>query len=158
MAIKKKEVDAAMVLHKIQNFCSYQERCIRDIERKLRDWTVQKKLIPVIIDQLQKDGYLNEARFALAFASGKFRINKWGRQKIEFEMRLRGLTEPMIRIGLKEIDEEEYRRVLHSTIIKKLKELIADNDPNIREKLISSVHGKGFEMDLIIAAADELKL
>ena len=104
-----------MVLQKIQYFCSYQERCIRDTEEKLKDWAVQKKLIPSIIDQLQKEGYINEERYAKEFAGGKFRINKWGRQKIEFELRLKRIPEDMIQKGIEEIDEDEYQKVLEGS-------------------------------------------
>ena len=157
MAIKKKEVDSGVVLQKIQYFCSYQERCIRDTEKKLKDWAVQKKLIPVLISQLQKEGYINEERFAIVYAGGKFRVNKWGRQKIEFELRLKGLSDAMIRKGVDGIDEEDYLRVLNNILGKKHKELDPEKDLNIREKLITFAHGKGYEMELILTALKELK-
>src|SRR5664279_1117599 len=142
MITKKKEVDSGMVLQKIQYFCSYQERCIRDIETKLKDWTVQKKLIPIIISQLKNEGYINEERFAVAYAGGKFRVNKWGRQKIEFELRLKGLSDNLIRKGVEAIDEEDYHRVLYDILMKKHREIKPDNDLNIREKLLNFAHGK----------------
>ena len=147
-----------MVLQKIQYFCSYQERCIRDTEAKLRDWAVQKKLIPGIISQLQKENYLNEERFAIVFAGGKFRVNKWGRQKIGFELKLKGIPDALIRKGLEAIDKEDYIRVLHHLILKKHKEIKPEKDLNIREKIITFANGKGYEMELILAALKELKI
>ncbi len=147
-----------MVLQKIQYFCSYQERCIRDTEEKLKDWAVQKKLIPSIIDQLQKEGYINEERYAKEFAGGKFRINKWGRQKIEFELRLKRIPEDMIQKGIKEIDEDEYQQVLKDLILKKQKELNPDTDFNTREKIIAFVSSKGYEIELVLSALKELKI
>jgi regulatory protein len=147
-----------MVLQKIEYFCSYQERCIRETEEKLKDWAVQKKLIPSIINQLQKEGYINEERFAKVYAGSKFRVNKWGRQKIEFELKLKGIPEGMIQKGIEEIDEEDYQRVLRDLIRKKQKEIIPEKDLNIREKIITFVQGKGYEMELILAALKELKI
>ena len=147
-----------MVLQKIQYFCSYQERCIRETEEKLKDWAVQKKLIPSVISQLQEEGYLNEERFAKVYAGGKFRVNHWGRQKIEFELKLKGILEPVIRKGIEEIDEEDYRKVLRDLILKKKKEIKPDKDLNIREKIITFVYGKGYEMELILTALKELKI
>ena len=157
MITKKKEMDSDMVLQKIQYFCSYQERCIRDIETKLKDWTVQKKLIPIIISQLKNEGYINEERFAVAYAGGKFRVNKWGRQKIEFELGLKGISDTMIRKGVEAIDEEDYHRMLYEILRKKYKEIKTDNDLNIREKLLNFAHGKGYEMELILTSLKELK-
>ena len=153
-----KPINPGMVLQKIQYFCSYQERCIRDTEEKLKDWTVQKKLIPSIIGQLQEEGYLNEERFAKVYAGGKFRVNKWGRQKIEFELKLKGIPEDLIHKGIEEIDEEDYQRVLRDLIRKKQKEIKPDKDLNIREKIITFVQGKGYEMELILTALKELKI
>ncbi len=147
-----------MVLQKIQYFCSYQERCIRDTEEKLKDWAIQKKLIPPIIEQLQKEGYINEERYAKVFAGSKFRVNKWGRQKIEFELRLKRIPEDMIQKGIKEIDEDEYQKVLKDLILKKQTELKPDTDFNIREKIIAFVYGKGYETELILSAIKELKI
>ena len=158
MIKKMKPIDSGMVLQKIQYFCSYQERCIRDTEEKLKDWAVQKKLIPSIISRLQEEGYINEERFAKVYAGGKFRVNKWGRQKIEFELKLKGIPEGMIQKGIEEIDEEDYQRVLRDLIRKKQKEIIPEKDLNIREKIITFVQGKGYEMELILAALKELKI
>jgi len=153
-----KPIDSGMVLQKIRYFCSYQERCIRDTEEKLKDWAVQKKLIPSIIGQLQKENYINEERFAKVYAGGKFRVNKWGRQKIGFELKLKGIPEGMIQKGLEEIDEEDYRRVLRDLIRKKRKEIKPEKDLNIREKIITFAQGKGYETELILTALKELKI
>lgn len=157
MGTRRKEVDSGMVLQKIQYFCSYQERCIRDIETKLKDWAVQKKLIPVIISQLKNEGYINEERFAVAYAGGKFRVNKWGRQKIEFELGLKGISDNMIRKGVEALDAEDYYRMLYDILRKKQKEIKPDKDLNVREKLLNFAHGKGYEIELILTALKELK-
>ncbi len=158
MIKRTKPIDSGLVLQKIQYFCSYQERCIRDTEEKLKDWTVQKKLIPSIISHLQEEGYINEERFAKVYAGGKFRVNKWGRQKIGFELKLKGIPETMIQKGLEEIDEADYQRVLRDLIRKKRKIIKPEKDLNIREKIITFVNGKGYEMELILTALKELKI
>jgi regulatory protein len=158
MIKQSKPINPGMVFQKIQYFCSYQERCIRDTEEKLKDWAVQKKLISPIIEQLQKEGYINEERYAKVFAGSKFRVNKWGRQKIEFELRLKRIPEDMIQKGIEEIDEVEYQKTLKDLILKKQKEIKADNDFNKREKIIAFVYGKGYETELILSAIKELKI
>lgn len=158
MIKRTKPVDSGMVLQKIQYFCSYQERCIRDTEKKLKDWAVQKKLIPSIISQLKEEGYINEERFAKVYAGSKFRINKWGRQKIEFELKLKRIPEVLIQKGIEEIDEEDYQQVLRDLIQRKQKEIIPEKNLNIREKIITFVQGKGYEMELILTTLKELKI
>ena len=155
---KMGSTESVMILEKIHNYCGYQERCIRDVEEKLKDWTVQKKRIPGIINQLQKEGFLNEERFAKAFASGKFRLNKWGRLKIGFELKIKGIPELMILEGLASIDEKEYHKVLEELILRKQKELKPEKDLIIRDKILNFVLGKGYEMNLILDLMKNLKI
>ena len=111
-----------------------------------------------LINSLQKEGYLDEERFAKAFAGGKFRLNKWGRQKIEFELKQRGVPELMIMEGLANIDENEYNQVLKELILRKQKELKPETDLKIREKIINFALGKGYELILILDMMKNLKI
>ena len=155
---QKSAPDPEMVLQKIRYFCSYQERCRKETEEKLKDWAVQRKLIPGILRDLEKEGFLSEERFAKVFAGGKFRQNKWGRQKIGFELKLRGIPEDLIKKGLSAIDEDAYRMALYDLIRRKEKEIKRGEQRNIREKIINFAHGKGFEMEIILTALKKLKI
>ncbi len=150
--------DSAMVLQKIRNFCSFQERHTREVEDKLKDWAVQKKKIPTIIKQLQKENFLNEVRFAHAFAGGKFRQNKWGRVKIDYELSIRGIPEPLIRESLATIDAEDYMAMMQNLILAKKKEINTSKDLNVRDKILNFVSGKGYEISLVIEMMDNLKI
>ena len=158
MARQKKQINPELVLKKIEYFCSFQERCIRETEEKLKDWAVQKSLIPSILSHLLKEGFINEERFAKAFAGGKFRVNKWGRQKIEFELHLKGISDELISKAVNEIEFENYHKVLKELILKKQREIKPEKENNIRERIISYVYSKGYEMDLILSTLKELKI
>jgi regulatory protein len=158
MAIYQEFAETPLILQKIRHFCGYQERCIREVEQKLKDLAVQRKKIPGIINQLQKEGYLNEERFAKAFAGGKFRLNKWGHYKIEYEMKIRGIPELMIQEGMAEIDEAEYLQTLKEMMIHKFNEIKSDENVNIREKIINFAFGKGYEMEYILGFLKEMKI
>ena len=158
MAIHQDSTETPLILQKIRHFCSYQERCISEVEQKLKDLTVQRKMIPGIINQLQKEGYLDEERYAKAFAGGKFRLNKWGRHKIEFEMKIRRIPELMIQEGMAEIDEAEYLQTLRELMIHKFNEIKSDKNVNIREKILNFAYGKGYEMELILGLIKEMKI
>ena len=85
-------------------------------------------------------------------------MNKWGRKKIEFELRLKGIPDAMIHKGIEAIDEEDYLHVLRNLILKKQKEIKPEKDLNIREKIITFANGKGYEMELILAVLKEMKI
>ncbi|MGE5425342.1 MAG: regulatory protein RecX [Syntrophothermus sp.] len=150
--------DDAMVMQKIRNFCSFQERYVREVEEKLRDWAVQKRKISSIVQQLKKDNYLNEERFARSYASGKFRNNKWGRVKIEFELSIRGISEELTSKAIQEIPEEDYQITLQNLILSKQKEIKPEKVLNVRDKILNFVSGKGYETSLVIDLMNKLKI
>ena len=150
--------EPTVILEKIRHYCGYQERCIRDVEDKLKDWAVQKKIIPGIVSQMQTEGFINEGRYAKAYARGKFRQNKWGRQKIEFELKIRGIPDRLITEGLTDIDDGEYHQVLDSLLLRKQIEVGSEKDLNNREKIINFALGKGYEIEIIIDHLKKLKL
>ena len=70
-----------------KNYCSLQDRCLDDIRKKLKNFDLSKDEEDKIIKTLFNEDYLNEKRFAKSYCRGKFNINKWGRVKIEYELR-----------------------------------------------------------------------
>jgi regulatory protein len=146
------------VLQKLRHFCSFQERCTADVEEKLHGLGTARSKFPAIIEQLKKENFLNDARFAGSFASGKFRINHWGRRKIRYELAGRGIPDEVITCGLEEIDEEEYMLVLCDLVRKKSSEMKGEKKLTIRNKIFTFASGKGFESDLISKAINELNI
>ena len=67
---------------KMETFCSYQERCPWELRRKLFEKGIQGEAIETILGELAASGFVDEERFARAYARGKFRIKRWGRNRI----------------------------------------------------------------------------
>ena len=103
---------------KIEHYCAHQERCHQEIVQKLRQMKMIPQAIDVIIGKLIQENYLNETRFAQSFSRGKFRIKKWGKDRIVRELKMRHISAFNIKIALKEIPEEDYLNTL-SEIAKK---------------------------------------
>ena len=66
----------------IQRYCAFQERCQSEVEERLRSMGVLPEAQAELVADLMANGFLNEERFARAFARGKFRIKGWGPRKI----------------------------------------------------------------------------
>jgi len=121
--------------------------------------------VPFIIEKLVNEGFLNEDRFAVAFASGKFRYKKWGRNRIVMEMRRKGLSEELIDKGLSELSQEDYGKTLDTLLQKKWVQLERKVVPDdyessytAKQKLIKYALQKGYEQDIIMKRMRELKL
>jgi regulatory protein len=102
-----------------------------------------------IIVFLISENFLNEERFAIAYAGGKFRVKHWGKLKIKNALRLKGTSEPCIRKALQLIDQETYTQVLKKEIKRKAKEIPESNVIKKTNKLAAYLIGKGFESELV---------
>lgn len=144
---KEKQFDH--LLDKAKAYCAYQERCTSDIKKKLYEWRASADTTSLLIDRLISEDYIDEKRFAKLFTGSKFRIKKWGRNKIIAALRSKGITDRIIEISLEEINERDYHDTLKMLIEKKRSEM-KDTDPGvIRNKVINFARSRGFELELI---------
>lgn len=145
----KKKLTVQEAREKIRHYCAYQERSHLEVRNKLYEFGLTRDEIDEIITLLISENYLNEERFAKAFAGGKFRLKKWGRLKIVNALEAKGLTKNCIKAGMKEIDEEDYQKTLMLLLETKSENLAEENIFVKRDKLSQYAIGKGYEPDLV---------
>jgi regulatory protein len=117
--LERKTLTKEQALQKLKHFCAYQERCHRDVKEKAYSLGLRKRDVEEITATLIEENYLNEERFAILFAGGKFRIKQWGRVKIKYELKQKKVSDYCIRKAMKEIGEEEYLKTLEKLAKKK---------------------------------------
>lgn len=133
----------------MKHYCAYQERCHKEVMEKLHALGVPRSEAETILAVLIQEGYLDEERFAIQFAGGKFRMNHWGKRKIEAELRMRGVSPYCIRKGLAEIDEADYLATLEKLARNHVKN---NHSREARAKTTHYLLQKGYEPDLIARA------
>ena len=139
----------SQALIKAANYCAYQERCHNEVLEKLSEWGIWGIDAQEILLTLIEQNYLNEERFAIAFAGGKFRVKHWGKVKIKLELKQRDISEYCLNKALNEISDQDYLHTLNEQIDKKWAETKDKNLLSKRAKVARYVIGKGFEQDLI---------
>ena len=142
-------IDKKTAQLKLANFCAYQERSQQEVREKLVKMGIASDDLEDIIVFLISENFLNEERFAIAYAGGKFRVKHWGKLKIKNALRLKGTSEPCIRKALQLIDQETYIQVLKKEIKRKAKEISESNVIKKTNKLAAYLIGKGFESELV---------
>jgi regulatory protein len=152
----KKIVTPAEAIAKAQSYCAYQERSHQEVRDKLYSYGLWKTDVENILTELITSGFLNEERFAKAFAGGKFRMKQWGKNKIVNELNFRGISKRCVQIGLKEIDDHDYRKTLQQLLSKKSRTLAETNLFKKRDKVARYAIGKGFESELVWPAVMDL--
>ena len=151
-----RDIQKKALSDKLKKYCAYQERCHKDVEEKLKKLKADEDMSNEIISELIKENYLNEERFAIAYARGKHRINKWGRNKIKRELKQRDISTYLINKSLEEIIETEYLSTLRHLLEEKNKTIKAKNIFERKKKLFSYAYGKGYENELIMEVIEEM--
>lgn len=141
---------------KLEAYCAYQERCHEEVEKKLRNMGMIPQAAELIIGHLIENNYLNEERFARAFARGKHRIKFWGRVRISHELKARGISKYNIEAALEEIDPEEYLELFDALAEKQWLTIRERNTAMKKKKLADFLLRKGFESQLIYDKVAEL--
>ena len=115
-------------LEKIKHFCGYQERNHREVKEKLFSFGLYKDQIDAMLSLLIQEDYLNEERYALAFARGKFRMKGWGKVKIKYELKQQQISEYCIKKALGAIDEDDYIQTFTKAFDEKIKSLKSEKN------------------------------
>ena len=138
------------VLNQLARYCAYQERCISEIKQKMKDLLVGESDQPTYLSWLSENNYLNEARFVELFVRSKFNQKHWGRNKIMFELKKRGIPESLLSNVRNEIADADYTAQLKKIILKKKAELTLGTAQQKYQKCYAFALSKGYESSLIV--------
>ena len=141
---------------RLERYCAYQERCHQDVRKKLIEMHMIPEARDKIIVHLLEHNFLNEERFVDAFVRGKFRIKKWGKKRIELELKRKDIHSNVIRKALKEIDPIEYLTTFDQLAEKKLHTLSESNFQKRRKKLADYLLYRGWESSMVYDKVREL--
>ena len=135
---------------KIKHYCAYQERSHSEVKDKLYGFGLNRKEVDEQLSKLIEENYLNEERFAIQFAGGKFRMKKWGRVKIKYELRKKQVSDYCIKKALASIDETDYEKVLNKLFEEKRASLRSEKNIFIKKKKLQThLMQKGYEAELV---------
>jgi regulatory protein len=147
-----------LALQKIRHYCAYQERNHQETREKLYTYGLRTHEVEELVATLVEENYLNEERFALAYAGGKFRSKEWGRIKIKHALKQKQISDYCIRLALKSIPLDDYVITLEKIASEKNKLLRSEkNEFKRKGKLRQYLLQKGYEQDLITDALKSLK-
>ncbi|HWC53437.1 MAG TPA: regulatory protein RecX [Chitinophagaceae bacterium] len=147
--LQRKHLTKEQALQKLKHYCGYQERCHSEVREKLFQLGVRRSEHDEIMAALIEENYLNEERFASAFASGKFRMNEWGRVKIKAALKQKQISDYCINKALKQIEEKEYLQLLKKLAEKRYASLKNEQYLIRKRKTMDYLLQKGFEWELV---------
>ncbi|MFT4971641.1 MAG: regulatory protein [Paraglaciecola sp.] len=153
---QKKYISYDAALDRMQKYCAYQDRCHKEVRSKLFEIGMYGDDLENIIVKLIEEKFLDEQRFATAYAGGKFRLKKWGRIRIQRELKMRQISAYCLKKAMDEITDEDYMETLDALLEKKNRVLRENNIWKRRKKLADYVISKGYESYLVWEAVKRL--
>tara|TARA_B100001564_G_scaffold327489_1_gene310524 strand:- start:12 stop:479 length:468 start_codon:yes stop_codon:yes gene_type:complete len=147
--------DEKSILEKMRSYCMYQERYIQEVKKKLTRLQVVPKSKSKIINHLIDDDYLNEVRFTKSFIQGKLRIKKWGRIKLNYELKIRGVKKFIIDQEINRISKQDYYDYFNEFSNNKIKNLKGSKEQKKRS-FINYFTYRGWENNLIYEKLNEI--
>ena len=146
---KNKFITPADALKRAYKYCAYQERSQQEVRDKLYSLGLHKKDVEQTISLLITERFLNEERFAIAYAGGKFRIKQWGKVKIRHALRLKNVSDYCIRTALSQISDHDYEQALRSLIEACSKKIKEKDSWKKNYRIAQYVVSRGFESDVV---------
>ncbi len=151
------QFSAKQLIEKLEQYCAYQERCHQDVLLKIRSLTNDANEADSVIVHLINHNFLNEERFAKAFARGKHRIKHWGKSRIKAELRRRDISDVIIKAALAEIDDDDYIANFNAVAERQWTSISETNIFKRRRKFCDFLLRKGYDSAEIYRKLQELE-
>jgi regulatory protein len=144
-------------LARARRYCAARERCSNQVRMKLRAWGLDTSNAGQVVEQLIKEGYIDDLRYTRIYAESKLRNNRWGKIKIKYMLITSNIQEEIIYKALQEIDDREYLETLQYILLKKYREIKGEDQYTREKKVAKFAILKGFEQDLVWDTMNTLK-
>lgn len=131
---------------RVASYCSAAEHCRAEINEKLQRWGIAYDTIGRILNQLEKENFINEDRFCRAYINDKYRFSKWGKMKIAQGLYMKKIPSDVAWRHLNALDEEEYLSILTGLLNAKRKSIHAQSAYELSGKLVRFAMSRGFEL------------
>ena len=139
---------------RIRGLCSRREYCSKDIFDKVCR-ALDREAAAQMLAELQADKYVDDFRYASAYARDKASIAGWGVAKIRYMLASKGVGADVIAAALAEVDSEKASSRLEKLLETKRRAL--KDDPQWRLKLLRYAVGRGYSYDEVFFYLEKLK-
>ena len=156
MYVNRKSYTVQQALNKLKKYCTYQDRCHKEVELKLKEMRIIIEASNQIIITLVQENYLNEERFAISFVRGKFKIKKWGKQRLILELKRRNISKYLINKAIKQISDQEYKTTFERLAKRKAESITAVTNITKKKKLADYLLYRGWESTMVYDKVNQL--
>lgn len=154
---ERKTKTAQQALQSLMRLAARSEKSTGDALRLMRTWGVPEAEQRGVLEKLIADRYIDNRRYAEAYAREKSRLAGWGERKIAMQLRMKGVERETISAVLAEVlQDDSMAERLQEKLEKKLRTVKAANDYELRGKLLRYALGLGYDYDMAAEVIEEL--
>ena len=148
-------MDREQVMTYLQNLCAKRECCRSEILKKAeKALEGDRAAAQEMLEALVADRFVDDARYAAAFAREKSALTGWGPEKIRYALIMKGIPKPVIASALEEIDPDAASAKMEKLVAAKCKTL--HGDPFIKFKLIKYALSRGYSYDDVAPVVERI--
>ena len=154
---ERKTKTAQQALQSLMRLAARSEKSTGDALRLMRTWGVPEAEQRGVLEKLIADRYIDNRRYAEAYAREKSRLAGWGERKIAMQLRMKGVERETISAVLAEVlQDDSMAERLQEKLEKKLRTIKAATDYELRGKLLRYALGLGYDYDQILDVVDRV--
>lgn len=135
-------------LNQAMKLCSKKEYSSGEMKKKFLEWELTEEVAQKVLSSLRDENFIDDIRFAQAFVNDKLKFSKWGKIKISYMLRQKGVSDLIVSEALKKIDQEGYEKILINELQKKIRSIKAANNYELKGNLIQFAASRGFEYEV----------
>lgn len=153
----KTQLTKEQALYKITAYCSLAEHCLSEVRKKLEAWEMSEDDIQSIVAYLLKEKYVDEERYTRAFAKEKLTFAKWGKTKVSFALRRKGIDASVVTAVLDDVfGEVDYDESISQVLSAKFRSIKYKDKYDAKAKLLRFGAGRGFEFQKMLPVVEKL--
>lgn len=136
-------------------FCVANEQCRQSVRRKLAEWGCKGEMSSSIVEWLCEERFIDERRYAKAYCESKLRYQHWGRTKVEFQLRTKGIDGEIIAESMECVGDDEYEAIMIGVAERKKKTLKGERH-TVGRRLMCFMMSRGYERELFYRLIGDL--
>lgn len=149
-------MDFNKAYNRASSLCARGEYCSGDIHTRLYKWGVEKSIANKVVAKLIEEQFVDDLRFAKFYVRDKSKFNRWGKEKIVWQLRTKRVDQAIIDIAIEELDDDEMLETLTGLLIEKNRQIKETDFQKRKASLIRFASGRGFSYDQIKKVLDSI--
>lgn len=145
------------IFNRLAWLCSRREYCSSGIMDLLRRKGVEGKEAAAVLERLLAERYVDDARYARAFARDKAHLAGWGSRKIAYALASKGIPAETVKEALSEVEDGESTRRMEEVIRGKWRSVKAATPQERRVKVLRFALSRGYDYAAVMKVVSSLE-